>query len=237
MEIKKSRRADLERGRGMRFVLGLVLVLALFFGAMEISFEAPQADADVDLLDELLREDDLIPLTVRQRGMPSVPAKKQPEAPERLTVADDELSEPLPEAPPSDTDGDSDSLPDGTDERPEPQPAEQAVANASTNPDVLRVVENLPEFPGGATELMRWLTDNLRYPKAAQLRKVQGKVVVQFIVNADGSLTDMKIVTSLSPECDRETMRVMAMMPAWKAGMQDGRPCRTMVAIPVVFKL
>jgi protein TonB len=85
--------------------------------------------------------------------------------------------------------------------------------------------------------LMQWLTKNLRYPPAARQRQQQGRVVTQFIVNTDGSLSDMKVVQSAEPSLDREALRVLHMMPAWKPGQQDNKPCRTMVCIPIVFKL
>ncbi|MDE6353831.1 MAG: TonB family protein [Prevotella sp.] len=239
MEIKKSKRADLERGRATRFLLGLILVLALFFAAIEIPFGSSSSPDDPEPLDELFHEDDLIPLTTSTRRELSEPLPKAPKTPETVLVTDGLASEAIPETQPSATDGDDESLPAAVEELPAPTKTDEkpAVANATNDPDKLRVVEGLPEFPGGAGELMKWLTENLKYPKAAQRRRVQGKVVVSFIVNTDGSLSDMKIATSLDPDCDREAMRVMAMMPAWKAGTQNDRPCRTMVAIPIVFKL
>ena len=100
-----------------------------------------------------------------------------------------------------------------------------------------RVVEDLPQFPGGAVEMMKWLQRNLKYPPVVQERKIQGKVVAEFIVNKDGSLTDFKVVKSLNSMCDREVLRVLRMMPRWTAGVQNDQPCRTMFAVPIVFKL
>lgn len=100
-----------------------------------------------------------------------------------------------------------------------------------------RVVEDLPQFPGGAVEFMKWLTKNLKYPPSAQQRKVQGRVVAQFIVNKDGSISDLVLVEKVSPELDREALRVLRMMPKWTPGVMDAKPCRTKVCIPVVFKL
>ena len=100
-----------------------------------------------------------------------------------------------------------------------------------------RVVEDLPQFPGGAVEFMKWLTKNLKYPATAQQRKVQGRVVAQFIVNQDGSVSDIQVVERLSTECDREALRVLRMMPKWQPGLMDAKPCRTKVCIPIVFKL
>ena len=111
------------------------------------------------------------------------------------------------------------------------------VVDMYDEPIDFRVVEDLPQFPGGASEFMKWLTKNLRYPTSAQQRKVEGKVVAQFIVNTDGSISNLELVNSVDPSLDREALRVLRMMPNWKAGKQDGKTCRTQVCIPIVFKL
>lgn len=108
--------------------------------------------------------------------------------------------------------------------------------NANTDKILFRVIEQLPEFPGGATEYMKWLTRNLRYPTSAEELKVDGKVIVRFIVNKNGSISDIKIIKSLDPDCDKEVLRVMNKMPRWKPGTEKGRPVRTEYVIPVVFK-
>jgi protein TonB len=105
------------------------------------------------------------------------------------------------------------------------------------NPLKFRLVEDLPQYPGGAVEFMKWLTKNLQYPKLAQVKKTQGKVIAHFYVEKDGSITGLKIVQSLSRECDKEALRVLGMMPNWQPGVQNGQPCRTKVSIPIVFKL
>ena len=86
-------------------------------------------------------------------------------------------------------------------------------------------------------EFMKWLTKNLRYPSLAQQRKIQGKVVAQFIVEKDGSITELRVIKNLDPSCDREALRVLRLMPKWKAGLMNAKPCRTQVCIPIVFKL
>ena len=111
------------------------------------------------------------------------------------------------------------------------------VVDMYDEPIDFRVVEDLPQFPGGAAEFMKWLTKNLKYPASAQQRKIKGKVVAQFIVNKDGTLSDLQVVQPLEPACDQEVLRVLKMMPQWKAGMMNAKPCRTMVCIPVVFNL
>ena len=100
-----------------------------------------------------------------------------------------------------------------------------------------RVVEELPDFPGGMVMFMKWITQNLKYPPAAKTQKIQGKVIVQFVVNKDGSVSDCKVVGPVHPLLDREALRVLALMPEWKPGTMGGKPCRTLFAMPVVFRL
>jgi protein TonB len=122
----------------------------------------------------------------------------------------------------------------------EPKPEEEQKPEAVDMYDApvdFRVVEDLPQFPGGAVEFMKWLTRNLHYPPSAQQRKVQGRVVAQFTVNRDGSISDLELVQRLDPSCDREALRVLRMMPRWQAGILDAKPCRTRVCIPIIFKL
>jgi len=116
-------------------------------------------------------------------------------------------------------------------------PDQPTVLDMENNPLNFRVVEELPEFPGGASEFMKWLTKNLRYPAQAQQRKLQGKVVAQFIVNKDGSISNIELVKRVDPSLDNEALRVLRLMPRWKAGQQNEKPCRTQVCIPIVFKL
>jgi len=108
--------------------------------------------------------------------------------------------------------------------------------NANTDKILFRVIEELPEFPGGATEFMKWLTRNLRYPTSAEEKKIEGKVIVSFIVNKNGSISDIKIIKSLDPDCDSEVLRVMKKMPKWKPGTEKGRPVRSEYVIPIIFK-
>ena len=107
----------------------------------------------------------------------------------------------------------------------------------SQDSDVVRTVEQLPEFPGGMVAFMKWLTRNLHYPVQAQQQRIEGRVVVSFIVNKDGSIASPKVVKSAAPLLDSEALRVIRMMPRWKPGILDEKPCRTMFAIPINFKI
>lgn len=102
---------------------------------------------------------------------------------------------------------------------------------------VFDMVEEMPEFKGGNKALMDYLAANLQYPKGAETKGTQGRVIVQFIVNTDGSIDDAKVVRSVDPELDAEALRVINGMPKWKPGTQKGEPVRVKYTVPVVFRL
>ncbi len=231
LEVKKSREADLERRWPQRFLLGLVVALALSFVALEYSITPDDPLDDPDLLDQLAMDPELSSLLRPENELVLAP-KAEPKPATHLVVADEETEpEPQQDEEPVETDVSSD-MEAQEEEEPlmPPEPDDEEVVS-------FRVVEDLPQFPGGPVEMMKWLTRNLKYPKQAEQLKQQGKVVAEFIVNKDGSVTDVKIVSGLTPSCDREVLRVLRMMPRWTAGIQDGKPCRTKVCIPVVFRI
>jgi protein TonB len=117
------------------------------------------------------------------------------------------------------------------------EPEQPEVVDMYDEPVDFRVVEDLPQFPGGAAEFMKWLTKNLRYPASAQSQQIKGRVVAQFIINRDGSITDLELTEHLNRACDNEVMRVLRMMPKWQPGLMNAKPCRTKVCIPVVFNM
>ncbi len=103
--------------------------------------------------------------------------------------------------------------------------------------NVFDVVEQMPEFPGGTTELMKYLSQNLKYPKEAEAANEQGRVIVTFIVEPDGTPTSARMVQSVSPLLDAEALRVVQTMPKWTPGMQNGKTVRVKYTVPVSFKL
>jgi protein TonB len=102
---------------------------------------------------------------------------------------------------------------------------------------IFEVVEQKPSFPGGDGALMSWLSQNIKYPSIAAEMGVQGRVIVQFVVEKDGSITDVKIAKSVDPSLDKEAARVIKSMPQWIAGRQNGSAVRVRFTVPVTFKL
>lgn len=119
--------------------------------------------------------------------------------------------------------------------------ADEPVKPAEEKPEVenkvFEVVEQMPSFPGGAGALMKYLSENIKYPVVAQENGVQGRVVVSFVVERDGSITDVKVAKSVDPSLDREAMRVVRSMPHWIPGKQNGSAVRVKYNVPVSFRL
>lgn len=103
--------------------------------------------------------------------------------------------------------------------------------------EVFTVVEVMPEFPGGVKEFMKFVSDNIKYPEKAHKDGTQGRVVAQFTVEKDGSISNIEIVRSVSPELDAESIRVLSTMPRWNPGQQRGQPVAVKYTVPVQFKL
>ena len=230
MEIKKNKTADLEGIRAQGFLLGLVFVLAALFVGFEYTQQGAGDDADQDLLDDMA---DMELLPIEEQTDMKVLKEELPKPAEKITVVELEPEPAAPELQPDQQAADAVAQTEADEETDLTQP------DNADDADVLdfRVVQELPQFPGGAVELMKWLTKNLKYPAAARDRRQQGKVVAQFTIDKDGSVTDIEIVQPLGGYCDREALRVLRMMPKWKPGTQDAKPCRTRVCIPIVFKL
>lgn len=105
------------------------------------------------------------------------------------------------------------------------------------NDEVYVIVEDKPEFPGGDAAMMKYLSENIKYPVIAQENGIQGRVICQFVVNEDGSIVDINVVRSVDPSLDKEAIRVIKSMPKWKPGMQGGKAVRTKYTIPIGFRL
>lgn len=115
----------------------------------------------------------------------------------------------------------------------EPEP----VVEKPKEETIFVAVEQPAEFPGGPAAMMKWLNNNMRYPEAAQQNDIQGKVVVNFVVEKDGSIAQVKIAKGVDKDLDREAVRVVKKMPKWQPGKNNGVPVRSYFNLPVTFRL
>lgn len=185
---------------------------------LEDSFDDFTMDLDLKANDQ----DDMIAAALPQEEKVEEEANKLNKVDEAAELPPEQLEQPV------------------TEETPDTLAAEEEQPPINPNeddPDVLKVVEQLPQYPGGMVEFMKWLTATLKYPDQALQRKIQGKVMISFIVGTDGTLSDIKVMKGAHKLLDAEAMRVAQLMPKWEAGKNKGKPCKTMVAIPIVFEL
>ena len=103
--------------------------------------------------------------------------------------------------------------------------------------DVYTVVEKMPSFPGGEAKLYEYLGENIKYPLMAKESGVQGKVYIQFVVEKDGSITEVNVARGIGGGCDKEALRVTAEMPKWSPGEQRGKKVRVKYTLPIVYQL
>ena len=107
----------------------------------------------------------------------------------------------------------------------------------SDGPEVYMIVDEMPEFPGGDKELYQFIADNVKYPAEAKEKGIKGRVFVNFIVEPDGSISDIRVLRGIGGGCDEEAVRVVEYMPKFKPGIQNGEAVRVSYTVPVIFRL
>ena len=234
MEIKKSAKADLERGKGLSLLLGLLVALSVVFVGLEWRSAVTQAQAQEKAFNTQDVED---VMNIEDQQKPDEPEPDPQQAQQTEVQLPDELKvvsnykeviktyfvsvdqdKPLP--PPN--------IPLGTKNVPVDEEVDQAI---------FEVVEEQPEFPGGMEALLKYLAKNINYPESAVDNGIQGKVMVRFVVERDGSVSAVETYKSVDPALDKEAERVVKTLPKWKPGRQQGKAVRTRYIVPVVFRL
>ena len=112
-----------------------------------------------------------------------------------------------------------------------------STAQTKKNDMVFDVVEVMPQYPGGPIAMLKYLMENIKYPEQAMKEGIQGRVTVRFIVEKDGSISDVRPVLSVHPLLNKEAVRVVESMPKWSPGKHNGKPVRVRFNVPVMFKL
>lgn len=233
IEIKKSEQADLEKSKGTGFLIGLTLSLGLLF----VGFAWTEREQKIDLSDavqDLVLEDEMVPITQQEQKLPPPPPDAPSVVEEIKIVENDTKMEESAIQSTEDTNQQVEVPPVQAVKKEEPKVVVEEVDDEQT---IFQVVENQPEFPGGASALMQYLSKNIKYPPVAAENGVQGRVIVQFVVNKDGSIVDAVVARSIDPALDKEALRVVNSMPKWKPGEQRGKKVRVRYTLPVTFKL
>ena len=212
----------MEQRRTTGFLLGLVVALALCFGALELTMRDSQDSMDEEWLEDLAQDLEQLPaMEQRDYVVATEQVQTKPQATDQvrevkeepLSQASQAAEEPHAVRPLTPVEVPQQMVVD-------PMAVPAIPVDMDENPLKLRVVEDAPHPAQGWPALMKWLTNTLKYPPTAKTQKIQGTVLVRFVVNADGSVDDVKVAKSADPLLDREALRVVKMMPAWEPGIK-----------------
>ena len=227
MEVKKSPKADLENKKTTNLLIGAILVLAVLFVGFEWSERDKKVTTDSGI-QEVLFEEEIIPITEQEQPKQAPPPPEAPKVEEVLEIMDNDskVEESTIQA--------SDDTNAAVEVKYTPVEVEEEEVEEQ---QIFQVVEEMPEFPGGLAECMKFLGKNIKYPTISQENGVQGRVIVQFVVNKDGSIVDPVVVRGVDPYLDKEALRVISSMPKWKPGKQRGKAVRVKYTVPVTFRL
>ncbi len=224
MEAKKTPKADLEGKKRTFLQIGIAIALGAALVAFEWKhYERPEVSLGTLEIDFIEEED--IPITRQEQPPPPPP----PEPSQELIIVDDDVE--LEEEFTIDMDADVFT------EVQEFTPIQFEEEEEVDEDVIFTVVEDQPQFPGGEEARQKFLEDNLRYPQMAREAGIQGTVFVTFVVETDGSVTDVQILRGIGGGCDQEAVRVVQMMPRWEPGRQRGQPVRVQFNMPIRFRL
>lgn len=238
METKKSPKANLDNYRLTFFLVGIVVALlalyiALEWGGASSGNEALQRNIHQDIAREL----DMIPLLKEDPVITAPKPQQEVKKIEDINIVDNTKQEAVNMETPEVADNQTSVRELLPEDQLHNDPISQVEMTEQQKDSVFRIVEELPSFPGGMVEFMKWLTASLKYPASAQRQNIQGTCKVTFIINKDGSVSNVKVVKHVSKLCDAEALRVIKSMPSWQPGKHKGKPVRTKIMIPIVFKL
>lgn len=227
METKKTPKADLENKKGLFLEIGLVVILAASLVAFNIkSYDIEKAEiVERQAIEEI---EEFILNTAEELPPPPPPEPIQVQT-EMVIVEDDAEIEV--EVGLIDMSDDADNaMEDFT-----PVVVEEEVAEVEE--EVFVFVEENPSFPGGDEKRIEFMKNNIKYPQLAKDNNITGRVFLKFVVEKDGSITNVRVVRDIGGGCGEEAMRVVKAMPKWNPGKQRGQPVRTEFNLPVIFSL
>ena len=228
MELKKNPNADLEKRRGLYLEIGLVAIMAIALLAFEWR-NYDQEQVEVTQRTAMDEVEDVI-IQTQQEELPPPPPPEQPEVTTELNVIEDDAE--------SENEVDMSSFARQEEATNiEITPVQIEEEEEEDEQEIFQVVENDPEFPGGAEALYKYLAQNIKYPQLARENNITGRVYVTFVVEKDGSVTGARVLRDIGGGCGQEAIRVVKSMPKWTPGKQRGKNVRVQYNLPVNFSL
>ncbi len=228
MEIKKTPKADLENRRTLYTEIGLVVALLVVWGAFSYSTKE-KAVASLGEDTQVVEVEDMVPIT-QETPPPPPETPKIPVLSDQIDIVEDDIK----------VDDNFMSLEDDANLGVEIMDYVEEVKEEVVEEEVIpfQLVEEKPSFNGGdANEFSKWVNSKLQYPEIAKENGVQGRVTLQFTVNPDGSVSNVKVLRGVDSSLDKEAVRVVSMSPKWKPGKQRDRAVKVTYTFPVIFQL
>ena len=225
MEEKKSPKANLENKKLMFTQIGLIISLLIAWMAFEHkSYDKREIDPSLLRQTEVV-EEEMVEITKQEEQKPQ-PVEVPKQTTQLEIVQDDVETEDLNiNAEVEQNEVIEEYVPVEIEE-------EEVVEQ-----EIFQIVEEMPAYPGGEQKMMEYIAKNIKYPQIARESGIQGRVFVGFVVEPDGSVSNVKIMRGIGGGCDEEAMRVVKAMPKWKPGKQRGKAVRVSYTLPVMFKL
>ena len=236
MEIKKSKKADLEGQKSTSMLIGYIFALGAVFAAFEWTTRDYKETEPVIYAAYAPMEEEVPPVTqpIFQTAPP--PPQEAPQVAEILDIVEDDEEIEEEEIQSSEDTNEAISGPSAPVSGPV-MTGPVADVGISDEDEVFEVVEQMPMFPGGDEALLKYLGKNIKYTRMAQDRGVQGTCIIEFVVNKDGSVVDPVVLRKLDPDLDNNALDVVKKMPRWQPGLQRGKPVRVKYRLPVAFRL
>lgn len=222
---KKSSKGDLESKKRTFILIGLVIVLALVYAGIELFATQDRDDFVYEAEEEaIIIEDNVIATDKTPPPPPEPPQQQQQDV--VLKIVSDQVKV---------TTNISFAVEFNEDEELEDYGKIEIIEETVEDAPIVRFAEQMPEFIGGIEALYEFLQKNLLYPQSARENNVQGTVLIEFVVERDGSVSNVKVAAPLFPACDQEAVRVVQQLPKWKPGMQMNKPVRVYYNLPIKF--
>ena len=227
MEVKKSPKADLESKKLTFTLIGLVVSLFIIWRVFEYKSYDKQTFDDLQRTVEVI-EEEMVEITKQEQPKIQPPAPKPQVT--QIEIVDNE--EDIEDEIEIDAEVSQDEVLEEYDFAPAEIEEEEIV-----EAEIFKVVEVMPEFPGGPAKMMEYIQKNIKYPMMARESDIQGKVFVSFVVEPDGSISNVTVMRGIGGGCDEEAVRVVNSMPKWNPGKQRGTAVRCAFTVPIIFKL
>lgn len=228
MEIKKSEKASLQNKKFLFTEIGFVVALLITLGAFEWTSK-DKKESTLFAENQELTEEEIIPIT-QETPPPPPEAPKIPILSDQIDIIDDNIKVDNDMISLEDNDNLGIDIKDYVEETVEEHVEEEAIP--------FQLVEKKPSFQGGdANDFSKWVNERLVYPEIAKENGVQGRVMLQFTVGADGKVSNVKVLRGVDPSLDKEAVRVVSMSPKWTPGKQRDRNVKVTYTFPVIFQL